>query len=394
MATNPIIAGYFVNWGIYARNHNVFNLVTEVHKLSHILYGFANLNPDGTVFLSDKWADLEKHFPAEQTVNGQADSWNDVGNNLYGNFKQLLLLKKQNRHLKVQLSIGGWTFSTNFAGVAATKAGRKRFVESAIELLNDLGLDGLDIDWEYPASTTDADNYVLLLRDLRAALDAYAHDKGDTAYLLTAAMPCGPQNYNLLKLDEMARLCNHLYLMCYDYAGSWDSIAGHQANLYGPNLSTHAAVSHYLSSGVPASKIVLGLPMYGRGFSNTAGIGHPFSSTPQGSWEQGVYDYKALPRSGATEHFDAELVASWSYDSATRELVTYDTPECLRRKCAYTKEMSLRGVMWWELSADHKGEHERSLLNTAWRELGGGVDRTENHVKFPGSVYENVRRGL
>jgi len=273
-------------------------------------------------------------------------------------------------------------------------------VSTAIRLLADLGFDGLDIDWEYPSSSTEAENYVLLLQELRAALDAYsARHASGYHFLLTIASPAGPTHYGNMKLGAMARVLDFFNLMAYDYSGSWDSLAGHQANLFPSSssnpgvtpFSTQKAVGDYLAAGVGSSQIVLGMPIYGRSFANTDGVGKPFSGVGGGTWEAGVYDYKALPRPGATVQVDAAVGASYSYDAAKKEFVSYDTPEIITRKVGWVKEKGLAGSMFWEASADRTDEG--SLIGTSARGLGG-LDRSENMLRFPDSKYDNLRGGM
>ncbi|KAJ5351041.1 hypothetical protein N7452_000015 [Penicillium brevicompactum] len=388
---------YFVNWAIYGRNYNPQDL--PAGKLTHILYSFANVRPEsGEVYLTDTWSDIEKHYPT--------DSWNDVGTNVYGCAKQLFLLKKQNRKLKVLLSIGGWTYSANFAQPASTDEGRTKFAESATRLILDLGFDGLDIDWEYPKDENEAENLVLLLQKCREVLDREAGP--DRHFYLTIACPAGPSNYEKMKFQEMTPLLDFYNLMAYDFAGSWDANAGHQANLVPSSsnpastpFSTDAALNYYINvGGVPPSKIVMGMPLYGRAFENTDGPGAPFSGVGQGSWENGVWDYKALPRPGAEEQFDEESGASWCYNGSSRTMVSYDTPYMARLKADYIRQRGLGGGMWWESSGDKGGREanatDGSLIGIFVDGIGGedALDQAENALSYPESKYANVQSGF
>ena len=311
-------------------------------------------------------------------------------------------LKKENRHLKVLISIGGWSWSENFAAVAGSAETRTKFAQSAVKIMGDWGYDGVDIDWEYPASPEEGDNYQLLLDEVRKELDAYAEKNADGYhFLLTGAMPAGKTNYENMKVGECAKRMDFLNLMAYDYAGSWDKTSGHQANLYPSDsnptatpFSTEACIKDYLELGVPAEKIVFGLPLYGRGFEKTEGLGKPYEGLPKGSWEEGIWDYKVLPQDGAEGKYDEEAGASYSYNSATKSLVSYDTPDMVKEKLEYLKEKGLGGTMFWEASGDKKGEG--SLINVAFTGQGGegSLAKAENNLKYPASMYQNIKNGL
>ncbi|KAI9731438.1 MAG: hypothetical protein M1818_007828 [Claussenomyces sp. TS43310] len=340
------------------------------------------------------------------------DSWNDVGTNLYGCLKQLYLLKKRHRQLKVLLSIGGWTYSANFAPAAATAAGRAQFASSAVSLVKNLGFDGLDIDWEYPKDTTEAANLVLLLQECRAALDAYGASLPTPHHFeLSVACPAGRQNYEKMDLPGMDRYLDFWNLMAYDFAGSWDATAGHQANLFPSRrnpastpFSAVAAVAHYTTpvshhlgggGGIAPDKLVLGMPLYGRAFENTDGPGCAYQGVGPGTWETGVHDFKTLPPAGAREHLDAETGAAYSYDAQSRTLVSYDTLDVARLKADWIRHQRLGGAMWWESSADAAGP--RSLIAAVVGVLSGaapGLQTAANCLEYPESRYDNLRKGF
>lgn len=241
-----------------------------------------------------------------------------------------------------------------------------------------------------------------LLCETRAALDRYAATVAPAPRLeLTVACPAGAHNYGKLDVPGMDRYLDFWNLMAYDYAGSWDSVAGHQANLYpcpsnpaSTPFSTDAAVNHYLACGVAPCKIVLGMPLYGRAFENTQGPGTPYSGVGLGTWENGVHDYKRLPLEGAEERIDEDAVASYCYHPGRKVMVSYDTVEMARRKAAYIKQRGLGGGMWWESSAD--GEGPQSLIGNVVEVLGGPnhLEWKENCITYPHTKYDNLREGF
>jgi chitinase len=148
---------------------------------------------------------------------------------------------------------------------------------------------------------------------------------------LTIAASAGFSHYSLLPLSDIANTIDYFNLIRYDYAGSWDTNSGHRANLYksssnptATKFSIHDAIKSYLSAGIPASKIILGIPIYGRSFENTADLGKSHNGSSAGTWKPGVRDYKSLLKAGATEYYDSEACAAYSYDPSIQELISYD----------------------------------------------------------------------
>lgn len=190
----------------------------------------------------------------------------------------------------------------------------------------------------------------------------------------------------------------------YDFAGSWDSTAGHQANInhahHNPAstpFSASAAVSAYRYRQIPPHKIVLGMPLYGRAFENTAGSGRPYSGVGQGTWENGVHDYKKLPLEGSVVKYDEAAVASYCFKDmggGQGTMVSYDTVAMARIKAEWVVRDGLGGAMWWESSADKVGEE--SLIGNVVDILKGarGLEWRENCLEFGESKFENLRNGF
>lgn len=140
------------------------------------------------------------------------------------------------------------------------------------------------------------------------------------------------------------------------------------------------------------------MPLYGRAFENTAGPGHPYSGVGQGTWENGVHDYKKLPLEGSVVKYDEEAVASYCFKDnggGKGTVVSYDTVAIARMKAEWVVRDGLGGAMWWESSADKEGNE--SLIGNVvdvFQGSGKGLDRRENCLEYPESKYENLKKGF
>lgn len=398
--------GYYVNWAIYGRNWGPQNIQSD--QLTHLLYAFAGIdNKTGEATLTDSFADVQKQWPGDNTTDNSTD-------NLYGNLKQIYLHKKKHRNFKTLLSIGGWSLRTYFAPALDNETGRKTFAKTSVQLLKDLGFDGLDIDWEYPNTTKQAQDLVDTCKEFRMELDNYSKSLNSTPhFLLTLAVPAGPDHFPYFDMPGLAPYVDLVHLMGYDYQGSYFSnFSGHQANIYtsednpqSTDFSTQHAMDYYLHTGQwDPRKLTLGMPLYGRSFANTTGPGQKFDNATDGSWEMGIWDYKVLAGNssfGSIQH-DEKIGASWSFNHTNGYMVSYDTVGIAQHKARYIEQLGLGGAMWWEISGDTPVNGSTSLIRTVTDQLrscgsgggGGGLELSLNVLDYPQTKYKNLKAGM
>ncbi|MEU5691136.1 glycoside hydrolase family 18 protein [Actinosynnema sp. NPDC020468] len=377
--------GYYTQWSGYDRNFLVNDLVKNgaAAKLTHLNYAFGFLDEAGKCVSADPWADYQRPFGAEQSVNGKADV---AGQPLSGNLNQLKQLKAKYPKLKVYISLGGWSGSKYFSNAALTPESRAAHVKSCVDLWlkGDLPgapagaakgiFDGVDLDWEWPSSTAGAEgnvvrpedkvNFTSLLREYRKQFTALGWRNGGKVYDLTAFLPANTREIGLgFEVPKVFSLLTFGTIQGYDYHGGWDAKTNQQSALRTPagdptgtNFSTQVTIDHYLKAGAPRSKLVLGVPFFSRGWTGVTnkdnGIFQPATGPAPAKYEAGYEDYKNLKAKLGTYkvYRDQKAGFAWIFDGST--LWTWDDPVELKRKARYVVDRGLGGAMIWSLDGD------------------------------------------
>jgi chitinase len=300
------------------------------------------------------------------------------------NLAALRGLRPEHPELRLLISVGGWHHSRHFSEVARTARARRRFAASAVAFVTEHGLDGVDIDWEYPGQRgagnvhrpEDKRHFTLLLAELREQLDERSRTDGraDRPYLLTIAAGADQTYLDHTEMGPAAQYLDYICLMTYDFRTGADHVTGHHANLYPsdqtPGVSADDAVQRFVQAGVPAAKLVLGVPFYGRYWTGVDDAGHGLHQPAPRRGERGTIAFdrirdELLGREGVTRHWDERARAAWLWESGTRTFYSYDDEESLRHKTQYVREQGLGGVMFWEYSHNRGGE----LLDALYRGL-------------------------
>jgi chitinase len=284
------------------------------------------------------------------------------------NFAILDGLRRDNPSLKILVSVGGWTWSGGFSDAALTPHSREKFIASAVRFIERYKLDGVDLDWEYPGQIgngntfrpEDKHNFTLLLAELRRCLDREETRLHRRLYT-SIATGASARYIEHTEMDKVHRYLDTVNLMTYDfYVGG--PATGHDAPLFrnpaDPKRGTaDNAVAQFLQAGVPAGKLVLGVPFYGRSWGDVPATNHGLFQP--GKAAKGVhFSYPELPdllAKGFVRYWDAAAGVPYLYNQQTRVFVTYEDPQSLAGKCRYVREHDLGGVMFWEYFNDTTG---------------------------------------
>lgn len=304
----------------------------QVDKLTHIIYSFAALHTD-TLALRD----------SQQVKTVQ----------------QLVALKKQYPRLKIMISMGGWGGCGPCSELFASAAHRETFARTTAALLKEYDLDGIDLDWEYPAiagypghryDSSDKNNFTALLKSIRKNI-------GNTRILSFAAG--GFENYIDESVDWKAvmPLIDFVNLMTYDLVGGYSTVTGHHTPLFdyqNGQESVNKCVNALMKKKVPPSKLIVGGAFYARVWEQVPDSNHGLYQP--GHFKEGVafrdFDAYFADSAGFRYYWDERAKAGYAYNSSRQLFATFDDTASLRQKAEYVRRKKLGGIMFWELSED------------------------------------------
>ncbi|OQV23298.1 putative Chitinase A1 [Hypsibius exemplaris] len=358
------VIGYVTSWSTHR-----FTVKQGLH-LTHAIFAFFAVDASGNV-----------KAPAD-TLSGQR-------------LVDLFIVKKahslKGMPLKTLFAVGGWANSEHFSAIAASETLTATFIQSTLEAITRFQFDGVDIDWEYPVKGGAADgmeadkpNYVTFLRKLRQALDAKAAaENRNDKYLLTIAAAAGDTALRAgYDLEGLIVWVDWIHVMTYDFNGAWDSkwgaYVGPNAPLYhgGPlkysgKLNANWALKQYVCATKEPSKIVMGLPFYGRYWSQAKSSPNPgFDLFRMAELVNGKYggerSYRQLAQTWLIDptferRWENRSQTPYAVQSSTGLVVTYDDARSIEAKVRYAVEHNLGGVMVWSVDQD---DGLGSLLST------------------------------
>lgn len=343
-----------------------------LHQLTHIIYAFS------------KVIDGKMAFP---------DTRND------SLMRVLVEQRAQHPGLKVMVACGGWG-ADGFSDAASTPATRDTFIRSAIAFLERYQLDGLDMDWEYPAIPAagtkarpeDKQNFTLLMKGLREAMDTLSRPQ-----TLTFASAGWKRYYDNVETVEVMKYADYMNIMTYDQVGGRSTVTGHhtalgyieESDLEGlPILDTIAKrrkameeegyqwapqsaqriVQYVKGLGIPAEQLIIGGAFYGRAWKGVRPENNGLYQPNQGvhtGWlgYSGIRDnYEG--KNGFVRHWDTVAQAPYLFNPEDSIFISYDDPESVTLKTEFAKEAGLGGIMFWQLSNDTRAEG--GLLDAIW----------------------------
>lgn len=304
-----------------------------IDKLTHIIHSFLKLQNDTLTFAND-----------EQRSTVQS----------------LVSLKKTYPQLKIMVSIGGWSGCAPCSDLFASSEHRSTFAKTTVALFKEYGIDGLDLDWEYPAiegfpghkySLADKDNFTQLVKTLR-------NEMGEKYLLSFAAGGFDQFLQQSIDWDAVMPNLDFVNLMTYDLVGGYSTVTGHHTPLAGympGQQSTKNCVDWLINKKVAANKLIIGAAFYARVWEQVA-AGENNGLYQSGKFLQGV-NYKNFetyfaPDSGFVYHWDKKGKAPFQYNATKKLFATFDDEKSIAAKTAFIRKNKLGGIMFWELSLD------------------------------------------